>query len=1010
MRLVACLTLLIALAARGQELRFQQLTTADGLSDNAITCILEDREGYIWIGTERGLNRYDGQRVEQFPPGATGPTGASIASITEDEHGRLWIATHDAGLSMRATDGSFTHYRHDPADPRSLPTDALNHALPVDDSLVVISTGSHGAVWFHLRNGLLFERLYPREQEPKDGTPKAVTDWCHGVLRLDKDRLWLTMLRDGRCHIVDARTGVSLSASTPGWIVSNTLLHDGMLYMGGWTPGLFRARASDGTPEPPFRIEAEITAIVPWGPGRLLAATKVSGLLLVSTDGEVLQRYQHARRDPSSLLSDRTRCLFRDRSGNIWVGTEKGISLHAPSVWRMEAVPLLPEQHQGDLVFRAIQQDADGTVRISTSIGFLLVDPQRKTSRLISLEHGGIRLELTGLFEPAPGQWFVGTETGVFRYDKEREQLLRATAGSTWNHHRGGNMFQVRSMHASHGMEHESFVTGALGYGHVALDPATGERLAGWTDYTDQKGTMMLASTEQDARGDFWSATRGGVVRWRSVNPGEELDEAYYNTSAAEGRTLAADDAQGLAIRGDTVWVALRNAGLAMIVGGKCTNLMPPAHLPRDSRGVTVDAAGKAWCATGDGLVRYDPKNGAWLHVPVNDGRAFKQLTRCIITLHDGRIALCADDHLLLFDPRAFDGQAPLPVPAIVSLRNTWGMLNEASRGSLELPFRNSAFDAMLTALQPVGAEPLTFLYRLDSEGEGWHETDAQSPARYAGVPVGKHRLLVRVRDAYGREGPEHALLTIAVVGPFWQRWWFFLIVVLVGAAGMYLVSRLRQRQRLRLQHVRDRIARDLHDDIGSTLGSISFYSEALRRKLSSESDGMTQDVAERIGSSSREMIDRMSDIVWSVDPKHDDAGALIERLRAFATDLLAAKGVALEFNADEELSDRKLTAEQRRNLFLICKEALHNTVKYADAKHASIGVRQSGRGLRIELADDGRGFDPENAYSYNGNGLANMRARAASIGAELGIDSAPGRGTRISIALSQQPAPRSGD
>jgi len=267
------------------------------------------------------------------------------------------------------------------------------------------------------------------------------------------------------------------------------------------------------------------------------------------------------------------------------------------------------------------------------------------------------------------------------------------------------------------------------------------------------------------------------------------------------------------------------------------------------------------------------------------------------------------------------------------------------------------------------------------------------------------------VRDEFGREGPERALLTVTVTGPFWQRWWFFVLVLGAGALGMYLVSRFRQKQRMKLQRVRDRIARDLHDDIGSTLGSISFYSEALKRKLGSSEDAMAQQVAEKIGSSSRDMIDQMSDIVWSVDPKNDDAGALITRLRAFASDLLAAKNIPLHFHADARLTDRKLTAEQRRNIFLICKEVLHNTVKYADARSVTITLKSTGRALELLIADDVKGFDPENTDSYNGNGLPNMRVRAEAIGAVFTVESSPGNGTRALITVPQHVlTPRSGD
>ena len=1001
-------TLLIALLCGGlsvaQELRFQHLTSDDGLSDNAITCIYQDRAGYIWIGTENGLNRYDGQRVERFPAGPDGPGGDHISSIAEDAHGDLWITTIDAGLSKRdhAT-GRYTHLQHDPADPRSVPTNALTHVLVLDDSLLLLSSQDRGAIWYHQGTGVVQCRGFnPSVVNAKgDTTVRAEDNWCHDAVRLDDRRIVLSMLRPPGLCVVDAETGglVRTLGVTRGPI-TNLLLANGALYMGGWTNGLHRV-----DPEHPewvayFPMEEEITAMVQWDDRHLVAATKLSGLLRVDKDGAVTGRDRHVRSDPSSLRSDRTTCLLRDRANNLWVGTAKGVSVYAPSVWRFDAIPLLPQDHVGDMVFHSIQQDENSTIRLSTSKGFILVDPVSHGHRIVELIDAGVPLEVTGLFRTGADEWFVGTETGIFRYDPGRARILPSSETGKWSNYHAGSMFQSRAINRCSVGGRDLLILGALGYGHIAIDPATATSIPDWVDYPDQRGTMMLRSTLLDAHGMYWSATRGGVVRWMPVPIGDEPSGIVFGTQAGSEHRLPGDDAQALAWRGDTLWVALRDAGLASIVGDRAYAHPPPAHMPHDALGLTIDRAGHVGGTTSNGLLRYTPRTSTWLHVPVNNGNVFRQLTKCIATLHDGRIAFCADDHLLIFDPRTYDELPELPAPTLFDMSNTWGDLRADASGTLELPYRNSAFDVMLTALQPVGAAPLTFLYRLDSEGERTHAVTGHEPDRYAGVPSGSHRLLVRERDAYGREGPEHDLLAVTVIGPFWQRWWFFVLVLAAGAIGMYLVSRLRQKQRAKLQHVRDRIARDLHDDIGSTLGSISFYSEALKRKLENVNDGMAQEVAEKIGASSREMIDQMSDIVWSVDPKHDDAAALIARLQAFASDLLATRNIALHFSADPALKERKLTADQRRNLFLIGKEVLYNTLKYADARTVRIRFTGGHRSFTMELQDDGRGFDPGNTDSYNGNGLPNMKNRAVAIAAEFILESSPGSGTLVRVVV----------
>lgn len=998
-----------------QELRFQHITTDDGLSDNAITCVFEDRAGYIWIGTEHGLNRYDGQLVQRIDSAAE-----QITAITQDKSGTIWFSTIGAGLGrLDPHTGNLQHMRHDPHDPRSPPDSDLNHVLAVDDDLLVLSTRSEGAVWFDTRKGPLRARGFRKVvlDQHGDTLTRAHQTWCHSALRIDEQRLWFSVVHTRNSYIVDARTGDlmrTVLACDPGskFIVTNGAIVGPYLFSGGWAPGMQRFSLLEEQRSECIRIQDEVTAIVPWGDGQLLAGTKLHGILRMTTEGHTVGRYGHDRGDASSLGNDRVRCMLKDRAGNLWVGTAEGLSVHAPRIWRFNAIPLLGGDGTGDLVFHRLQQDADGTIRIATSAGFFLVQPQTLTVRRVALRIRSKLLEPTGLFDVAPGVHFIGTETGMLRYDPLNERPLSPSPDEWFEQYYTDGMFQVRGIHLDTMPAGPRMVVAALGFGPLLIKQSGirgQEDLPGYP--TTGPSALLVRDVERDAHGAYWQATAHCLMRWFPPRPGMPSRSTRWSSEPGAEHALPGHDLTDVFLRRDTTWISMRDAGLARVVNDSAEGFMPPAHIPHDALGVTLDNDGYAWSTTSNGLVRLDPQRRQWLHVPVNDGRAFKRASGCILTLADGRIAFCAYDHLLLFDPSAFLALPDLPEPMLERVSDTWGELPVDEHASIEVTYRASAFDATITALRPVGPGQLRFLYRLEGIDAAPRVMTAQEALRYAGVPTGTHRLLVRVRDEFGREGPEGVLLTVSVTGPFWQRWWFFMLVLGTGALGMYLFSRFRQKQRMKLQRVRDRIARDLHDDIGSTLGSISFYSEALKRKLGDSDDAMAQQVAARIGSSSREMIDQMSDIVWSVDPKNDDAGALSTRLQAFAGDLLATKNITLRFHADAELSERKLSAEQRRNLFLICKEVLHNTVKYADARSVTITLKSSARALELLLADDGKGFDPANMDSYNGNGLPNMRARAEAIGAVFAIESSPGTGTRVSITVPQHMlTPRSGD
>ncbi len=1000
-----------------QALRFQHITTNEGLSHNAITCLFEDRDGYIWIGTENGLDRYDGQRVERFTAIPNAPGTSNITSIAQDASGDLWISTQGAGLFRRDhSSGAFEHLRHDPSVKGGLPSDKLNHVLVVNDSILVLSTSNTGACWFNTRAKSFTVRgfRYMRTAAGVDSLTGAT--WCHRALLLDPQHIWMPVVHSTRSYIADAITGelrmsLAFSQMMGRGPVTNGLVLGDRLYAGGWSAGIERLDLDRPNAPEFIPLADEVTAMVPWGDSVFIAGTKLNGLALIHVrDGE-MARWRHRRNDHASLINDRVRCLLKDRKGTLWVGTADGLSVHAADVWRFNTTQLLPDEEPGDLAFHKLQQDADGTIRISTSRGFFLIDPTSNAIRHVPITHKGEALEITGLFEVGPNMRYIGTETGLYLYEPLEERIIDPARTDLAVSIKEKVMFQVRSVFLDTLNDELSLVVGALGYGHLIFDPRSGAHRKEWNPYPEGvRAPLMQRTTLADDHGDYWVGASDGLWQWKPPRHGRKSELGLYHVAATGSRRMPGNYVTAILTAGDTVWCTLRDAGLACVVDGRAIAFATPAHVPHDALGLARDLRGRLWYSTSDGLVRFDPRTLEWLHVPVNDGHELQRLNSSILALKDGRIAFCTDRHLVTFDPAAFDTPLGLPTPALLELKNTWGPL-PVSANAVEIPYRSSAFDAVISALSPTGAGPLEFVYKLEGVDAEARVTTAREGVRYSGVPVGTHRLLVRVRDAYGRTGPEHALLTVTVTGPFWQRWWFFGLVLATGALGMYGVSRLRQRQRLKLQGVRDRIARDLHDDIGSTLGSISYYSEALKRKLEHADDDMAQQVAEKIGSSSRAMIEQMSDIVWSVDPKNDDAASLIERMRGFGADLLSVQDIVLHFNTSPGLAERKLSAEQRRNLFLIYKEAMHNAAKYAHCTSVTVTLSSKGRELVLSIRDDGAGFDPANVDSYNGNGLGNMRTRAGSIRARVEVVSTPGKGTEVRVVAPLTEAlPLTGD
>ena len=199
--------------------------------------------------------------------------------------------------------------------------------------------------------------------------------------------------------------------------------------------------------------------------------------------------------------------------------------------------------------------------------------------------------------------------------------------------------------------------------------------------------------------------------------------------------------------------------------------------------------------------------------------------------------------------------------------------------------------------------------------------------------------------------------------------------------------------QTLRLQDIRNKIAGDLHDDIGSTLNSISIYSEVARKN-----DGHQEEALEMIGDASRKIIDSMSDIVWTVTPENDSFTKIIFRMKSFAYNLFRAKKIEFTFHSDESLNEKKLSLEDRRNLYLIFKEAVNNLVKYSGATSVDIQLINENELIKLRIRDNGVGFNT--AEDNIGNGLKNMKRRSDEMSASFKIESSKGNGTQIELIL----------
>jgi signal transduction histidine kinase len=250
------------------------------------------------------------------------------------------------------------------------------------------------------------------------------------------------------------------------------------------------------------------------------------------------------------------------------------------------------------------------------------------------------------------------------------------------------------------------------------------------------------------------------------------------------------------------------------------------------------------------------------------------------------------------------------------------------------------------------------------------------------------------------------ASVELTVLAPLWRRWWFVALAAAALATAGFAVHRARVRHLVEVATIRARIAADLHDGVGANLSRIAILSDVVRQQAAVALPQALPALAS-IGDNARELIDDMSDAVWSIDPRLDNLQEVVVRARAMASDLFDGRRITWWLHAPENAAQIEMAAEQRRHLYLILKESLTNVVRHANASTVVVRLTAPNGRVCLDIEDDGVGLAGNRSprSPSHGHGLENIRARAAALGGTVTIAPGPGGGgTRIVVDAPLRP------
>ncbi len=962
---------------------------------NAVTAIVQTRDGYLWLGTYHGLTRFDGVRFTVFDSGNTpGLQNSLITSLYEDGEGVLWIG-HETGHLTRLADGEF----------RPAP---LGQKWP-GGNIEAITSDASGDLWLLNDTGLLFRvRDGACVQAPGGASPTRKVE----LARESDGHVWvvanglLARLERGRiipfaCAGIQAADFVERvlpSADGGLWVLANQRLRK-------WKDGRWTAEFATGTPAP-----GSISVLLETKSGDVLAGTLREGLFLLRTG----EPPRHFTRD-DGLSHHWVRALCEDQEGNVWIGTGAGFD----SLRRRKVEMLNPPDGWQGCAVLSLALEPDGSAWIGTEGAGLYHYDQRhwttygegggitnpyvwsvlgtRSGELFAGTYGGgllvkhgsrfgpraeldtITAPIVSLYEGRHNELWIGTTIGLYRYKSGKLALLA-----------GKDNLAFPDVRAITETPDGTLWLGLSGGGLGCLKEGT------LTQYrkTDGVGSDFVVCLYAQSDGTLWLGTSDhGLTRLR--------DGKFASITTAQGLpssiiTHVVDDGAG------NLWLGSHRGilrasladlnrcadGLAPSVRflsyGQAEGLSSQTCSGGFQPGAARDAKGRLWFPTAKGLALVDPATVSTNAVPppvvieqmLVDGRP--------ISLHQA-----GSQHLARMGPTP-----------------------------LEIPPGNHRFELRYTGLSFVAPEKVHFKYQLEGLEEQWRDVGPERFAEYSYLRPGDYAFHVIAANNDGVWNDTGAVLGFTVLPFFWQTWWFQTGSMtggagLIGAAALWISRRrvrlkLEQLERQRaLERERARIARDIHDDLGASLTRISMLSQSVRSEIEGQPEA-AEDV-DRIYSTARELTRAMDEIVWAVNPKHDTLDSLVTYLGRFAQQFLSAASIRCRLDVPVQLPACALTAEVRHNVFLAFKEALHNVLKHAHATEVRVSLEVHPEGFVLVAADNGRGFDPQATQGLArstgdgtrllaGNGLQNMKKRLEEIGGRCEWDSAPGEGTRVKL------------
>ncbi|MCG2617786.1 hypothetical protein LZZ85_26030 [Terrimonas sp. NA20] len=959
--------LLVSYTIQGQDTKqysFTHYSPTGGLASNETTSVIQDETGYIWIGTNNGLQRFDGSRYITFRrlknDSSTVPH-SMIQQLLFDKENRLWVLTGDGRIGIFDT----KHFSY-----KEIPIDGVSEWMKLADRRLIADHNGNFFIHYFRQSFVTLDRKTNRFTREANFIPiPDETKMVSLIHQKGTDNYWIG--HEGGFQVYNAKLKKTFHPTdnsphnplSPGmgkFTFPQNVFFDAnnRFWFDSWIDGDPNIFLYDLTKKE-FIIERYPLDIREYHETRGYLQQRdgsvwIRGLGVLGRYLEKekkIQRVSTEYQNEQSISFEGIADFIEDREDNIWLTTgNNGIYRFAPASQFFTNIPHTNREMKapGKGSVMSFVQTNKGTLFAGTwNDGLYQYD---KDLRLLPINIRGFKEE------KSPWMWsmFASRLDSNIIWMSSQPGIFKVNQTTRTSEYFNPPEFKNRTIRQVVEDRYGNLWLGTQSIGLLKWTAAKGKhKFSDGVSSLKEVGATQIVKLFIDKTGLIWAGTTGQGVY--VIDPSSDKVVLHFGMNEPPERRLLWHSSSAI-IQYDDSTIVIGSGGLHFYntKEKRITRAIPnPQSTPAYITAIERDPAGYIWVASTGGIFRVNPKNGIFIHFDRIDGIANDHfIPAASYVLPDGRIVFGSDNQIVIFNPQEVKINNPSPdivITGIKIMNKQQPVDSMLATGKIRLNAHENSVTFEFSGLSYNATYRIS--YKLEDIDQNWRTADNTNQAIYTYLPPGEYTFLLRSEDAEGNIGKNITRVQIVITPHFWQTWWFYSLLALLVITILYWIDRERVERLKALQKVRTEIANNLHKDVTTTLSHINLLGEMAKIKADKDIN-RSKEYIDQISSKSQNMIVAMDDILWSIDPENDSMEKTILRMMEFTDAMKQRYGSAIELSVDKKIHSLKMDMKVRNEFFLIFKEGLRMIAEYAEGRDTLINIDIFRNKLSLKLQD----------------------------------------------------------